>query len=95
MIWHLDFSINHKTFDGTAFLDLIKQLVRLDRRWVPEAKGYSLYIRPTMSESSDDLLARLFSPITSVVSQHSKHHWCYSPRVGSSLRHPQSGWPVF
>jgi len=36
------------TFDGAALLDLIKQLIRLDRHWVPQEKGYSLYIRPVM-----------------------------------------------
>ncbi|KAF8273785.1 branched-chain amino acid aminotransferase II [Lactarius quietus] len=36
------------TFDGAALLDLIKQLVRLDHHWVPQEKGYSLYIRPVM-----------------------------------------------
>ena len=25
---------------------LIKKLVMVDRRWVPAAKGYSLYVRP-------------------------------------------------
>ncbi|KAH9176925.1 branched-chain amino acid aminotransferase II [Lactarius sanguifluus] len=36
------------TFDGAALLDLIKQLIRLDRHWVPKEKGYSLYVRPVM-----------------------------------------------
>ncbi|KAI9445422.1 aminotransferase [Lactarius indigo] len=36
------------TFDGAALLDLIKQLIRIDRHWVPKEKGYSLYVRPVM-----------------------------------------------
>ena len=38
-----------KTFNGTALLDLIKELVRLDRHWIPQVEGHSLYIRPVMS----------------------------------------------
>lgn len=57
MIRHFDFPTQQsllpqkKTFDGAALLDLIKQLIRLDRDWVPREKGYSLYIRPVMSAS--------------------------------------------
>jgi branched-chain amino acid aminotransferase len=40
-----------QTFNGGAFLDLIKELVRLDRHWIPQEAGYSLYIRPVMSAS--------------------------------------------
>lgn len=29
-------------------LDCIKQLLRLEKSWIPKEKGYSLYIRPTM-----------------------------------------------
>jgi len=36
------------SFDGDALLDLIKQLVRLDKHWIPTEPGHSLYIRPTM-----------------------------------------------
>ncbi|KAI0296576.1 branched-chain amino acid aminotransferase II [Russula brevipes] len=36
------------TFNGAAFLDLIKVLVRLERDWIPQENGYSLYIRPVM-----------------------------------------------
>jgi len=36
------------TFNGAALLDLIKELVRLDRHWIPQEKGHSLYIRPAM-----------------------------------------------
>jgi len=36
------------TFDGDSFLELIKVLVKLDRHWIPQLPGYSLYVRPTM-----------------------------------------------
>ncbi|KAJ8084244.1 branched-chain-amino-acid transaminase bat2 [Marasmius tenuissimus] len=36
------------TFDGDALLDLIKQLIRLDKHWIPREAGHSLYIRPTL-----------------------------------------------
>lgn len=28
----------------------MKQLIRLDKHWIPDKEGYSLYIRPTMSK---------------------------------------------
>ncbi|KAL2223478.1 cytosolic branched-chain amino acid aminotransferase [Thermoascus aurantiacus ATCC 26904] len=36
------------TFDGDALIKLIGELVKLDSRFIPEARGYSLYLRPTM-----------------------------------------------
>ncbi|KAJ7169634.1 branched chain amino acid aminotransferase [Mycena filopes] len=36
------------TFDGNALLDLIKQLIRLDKHWIPKEPGHSLYVRPTL-----------------------------------------------
>jgi branched-chain amino acid aminotransferase len=36
------------TLNAEALLECIKELVRLDRDWVPQGKGYSLYIRPCM-----------------------------------------------
>jgi len=35
-------------FDADALLTLIKRLVALDDRWIPQARGCSLYIRPTL-----------------------------------------------
>ena len=34
-------------FDKKELLECIKQLVKLDNRWIPTERGYSLYIRPT------------------------------------------------
>ncbi|KAF8213323.1 branched-chain amino acid aminotransferase II [Mycena galopus ATCC 62051] len=36
------------TFDGVALIDLIKQLIRIDKHWVPKEPGHSLYVRPTL-----------------------------------------------
>eukprot|EP00164_Ancoracysta_twista_P008349 GFYU01012045.1.p1 GENE.GFYU01012045.1~~GFYU01012045.1.p1 ORF type:complete len:410 (-),score=121.13 GFYU01012045.1:217-1446(-) len=36
------------TFDKAETLECIKELLRVERDWIPEGKGYSLYIRPTM-----------------------------------------------
>ncbi|KAF5377554.1 hypothetical protein D9615_005207 [Tricholomella constricta] len=35
-------------FDGDALLELIKELVRIDKHWIPKEPGHSLYIRPTL-----------------------------------------------
>ena len=35
-------------FDGEEFLECIKDLLRIDKDWVPGAENCSLYIRPTM-----------------------------------------------
>ncbi|OAX31058.1 D-aminoacid aminotransferase-like PLP-dependent enzyme, partial [Rhizopogon vinicolor AM-OR11-026] len=34
--------------DGDAVLELVKRLVNIEKRWMPEESGYSLYIRPTI-----------------------------------------------
>ncbi|CAG8711416.1 5232_t:CDS:2, partial [Acaulospora colombiana] len=36
------------SFDPGALLALIKQLVLVEKRWIPTEPGYSLYIRPTL-----------------------------------------------
>jgi len=35
-------------FEPEKMLDCIKELIKVDHDWIPEGKGYSLYIRPTM-----------------------------------------------
>jgi len=35
------------TFNGDALIELIKQLIRLEKDWIPDKPGYSLYLRPT------------------------------------------------
>ena len=36
------------TFDGAALIDLISRFVSLEERFIPSARGYSLYLRPTL-----------------------------------------------
>ncbi|KAJ3483408.1 hypothetical protein NLI96_g6331 [Meripilus lineatus] len=36
------------TFNGDAVIELVKRLIRLDKHWIPDLPGYSLYIRPTL-----------------------------------------------
>lgn len=36
------------TFSGDAVLELIKKLIQLDKHWIPQEPGHSLYIRPTL-----------------------------------------------
>ncbi|KAH0104933.1 branched-chain amino acid transaminase, partial [Aureobasidium melanogenum] len=35
-------------FDSKAMIDLVKEFVKTDERFIPAARGYSLYLRPTM-----------------------------------------------
>jgi branched-chain amino acid aminotransferase len=46
------------TFDEKEFVKVIAQLVYTERSWIPQEKGYSLYIRPTVI-STEDLLGVL------------------------------------
>lgn len=36
------------TFSPTAVIDLISQFAKLESRFIPDQRGYSLYLRPTM-----------------------------------------------
>lgn len=36
------------TFEPSSFVKLISRLVQLDSRFIPDQRGYSLYLRPTM-----------------------------------------------
>ncbi|KAL8903962.1 MAG: hypothetical protein Q9207_003577 [Kuettlingeria erythrocarpa] len=35
-------------FDGEAFTDLIARFTRMEERFIPSSRGYSLYLRPTL-----------------------------------------------
>lgn len=39
--------LNLPGFDKEQYLKCIKELVLLDRDWIPSGEGYSLYLRPT------------------------------------------------
>lgn len=36
------------TFDGEQFIELLKELCRLDARFIPATRGFSLYLRPNI-----------------------------------------------
>ncbi|CAK4032245.1 Branched-chain-amino-acid aminotransferase, cytosolic [Lecanosticta acicola] len=36
------------TFDGEAVIELLKKFVKMEERFIPSQRGYSLYIRPNM-----------------------------------------------
>ncbi|KAI9346304.1 aminotransferase [Pilaira anomala] len=36
------------SFDGDELIKIIGEYLKTDDRWIPEGKGYSLYLRPTM-----------------------------------------------
>ncbi|EGG20728.1 branched-chain amino acid aminotransferase [Cavenderia fasciculata] len=42
-------------FDKEAVIELIKKLVLIDKDWIPEGKGFSLYLRPTMIATQKSL----------------------------------------
>lgn len=45
-------------FNGNELLDCIKELINIDREWIPNEDGYSLYIRPTIISTDPDLSVR-------------------------------------
>ncbi len=45
-------------FPEETFMEGMKSLVELDRKWVPEKEGYALYLRPFMFGSSEFVAAR-------------------------------------
>lgn len=45
-------------FDGEQVIECIKELLRTDKQWVPEGKGYSLYLRPTVIATENSLGVR-------------------------------------
>lgn len=40
--------LNLPAFDGDELLKCIKELLRIDKEWIPTQKGYSMYLRPVM-----------------------------------------------
>jgi branched-chain amino acid aminotransferase len=34
-------------FDGDGLVECMKELLKIDKDWIPQGEGYSLYIRPT------------------------------------------------
>ncbi|KAI7861164.1 aminotransferase [Circinella umbellata] len=42
-------------FDGDELLKVIGEYLKIDQRWIPEGRGYSLYLRPTMIGTQESL----------------------------------------
>ncbi|KAI9595454.1 aminotransferase [Syncephalis fuscata] len=42
-------------FDTKEVLECLKELLKVEKRWIPTGKGYSLYIRPTMIGTQESL----------------------------------------
>ncbi|CAO3598753.1 unnamed protein product [Absidia cylindrospora] len=42
-------------FDGDELLKLISEYTKMDNRWIPNERGYSLYLRPTMIGTQEAL----------------------------------------
>ena len=42
-------------FDKVQLLECIKGLLKVDERWIPDQRGYSLYIRPTVIGTQESL----------------------------------------
>lgn len=81
----LDFFQN---FSSEALQELIFELVRLDRSWIPQQEGHSLYIRPTLSKCYLYNWYKVL--ITLSQSWNTTRHWGRSTRWGPSLRHTKS-----
>lgn len=43
------------TFDKEEFIKCMAELVKIEERWIPKERGYSLYIRPTVISNDDTL----------------------------------------
>ncbi|KAG2153306.1 aminotransferase [Suillus clintonianus] len=44
------------TFNGNALIECIKELITLEREWIPKEPGHSLYIRPTLIATNNALV---------------------------------------
>lgn len=69
------------TFEGDELIELIKELLRVDERWMPTEPGTSMYIRPTMigtraslgvGPSTEVLLFVIMSPVAKYYSSGAK-----------------------
>lgn len=63
------FSLSHdaftnlrQDFNSNEYLECIKELIRVDRSWIPHEDGYSLYIRPTIISTYVCLFIVVISP---------------------------------
>ena len=59
-------------FDGSQLLECIKELLRVDKEWIPTKRGYSMYLRPVifsttpwlgLTQCSEAMILVLMSPV--------------------------------
>ena len=59
-------------FDGAELLECIKELLRVDKEWIPTKRGYSMYLRPVifsttpwlgLTQCSEAMILVLMSPV--------------------------------
>jgi branched-chain amino acid aminotransferase len=59
-------------FDGDELLECIKELLRVDKEWIPHKRGYSMYLRPVifsttpwlgLTQCSEAMILVLMSPV--------------------------------
>eukprot|EP00475_Leptophrys_vorax_P010584 TRINITY_DN1716_c0_g1_i3.p1 TRINITY_DN1716_c0_g1~~TRINITY_DN1716_c0_g1_i3.p1 ORF type:complete len:205 (+),score=36.54 TRINITY_DN1716_c0_g1_i3:13-627(+) len=58
------------TFDGDQYLECIKELIKIDRDWIPNKEGYSLYIRPTIISTYVNALSHFWLELAFCVELH-------------------------
>lgn len=51
-----------QTFDGAELIELIKKLVMTDKDWIPQEKGYSLYIRKSATSQYRPVRLKVTGP---------------------------------
>jgi len=86
-----------KMFNGTALLDLIKELVRLDRHWIPQEDSCSLYIRPVMSAFLGILILShvlIGFPHLLLFSWYTNYRWHFTSRFCSPVCYLQPSWAI-
>ncbi|KAJ1560116.1 hypothetical protein HK405_008169, partial [Cladochytrium tenue] len=54
-LWKSCKRLSLPTFDKEQLLEAIKALLRVDQRWIPAERGYSLYLRPTAIATQESL----------------------------------------
>ncbi|KAG1739152.1 aminotransferase [Suillus paluster] len=78
-----------QTFNGNALIECIKELITLDRKWIPQEPGHSLYIRPTLIATNSALVIAppkeaLLFVITSPVGPYYPHGFKPVPLYGTT-----------
>lgn len=54
-------------FDGEQYVECMKELLKLDKSWIPKGDGYSLYIRPTSVSTQASLGVSISQSVKSFV----------------------------